>query len=55
MDRIGIAGGVPLKGEIAVTGAKNAALKLMVAALLSDKPLTLENMPDVADVAGTGG
>lgn len=51
MDRIGIAGGVPLKGEIAVTGAKNAALKLMVAALLSDKPLTLENMPDVADVA----
>ncbi|MBT7648799.1 MAG: UDP-N-acetylglucosamine 1-carboxyvinyltransferase, partial [Rhodospirillaceae bacterium] len=50
MDKIGIVGGVPLKGEISIAGAKNAALKLMVAALLSDRPLVLENMPGVADV-----
>jgi UDP-N-acetylglucosamine 1-carboxyvinyltransferase len=50
LDKIGIVGGVPLKGEISIAGAKNAALKLMVAALLSDRPLVLENMPGVADV-----
>jgi len=50
LDRIAIAGGVPLNGEIRIAGAKNAALKLMVAALLSESPLTLENMPRVADV-----
>lgn len=50
MDRIGIVGGVPLRGEIPVAGAKNTALKLMVASLLSDQPLVLENVPAVADV-----
>lgn len=50
MDRIGVVGGVALRGEIAIAGAKNAALKLMVASLLSDAPLVLENMPQVADV-----
>ncbi len=43
-------GGAPLRGEIAIAGAKNAALKLMVASLLSDRPLVLDNMPRVADV-----
>ena len=50
MDRIRIRGGKPLHGEIAISGAKNAALPLLAAALLSDKPLRLSNLPNVADV-----
>jgi len=51
MDRIRIKGGARLKGEIAISGAKNAALPLMAASLLSDKPLALTNMPWLADIA----
>ena len=51
MDRIRIRGGRPLNGTIPVSGAKNAALPLMAAALLSDGPLRLGNAPDLADVA----
>jgi UDP-N-acetylglucosamine 1-carboxyvinyltransferase len=51
MDRIRITGGARLKGEIAISGAKNAALPLMAACLLSDKPLALTNMPWLADIA----
>lgn len=51
MDQIEIIGGQPLKGNIPISGAKNAALPLMVAALLTDKPLVLENVPDLADIA----
>jgi UDP-N-acetylglucosamine 1-carboxyvinyltransferase len=51
MDRIRIRGGRPLHGAIPVGGAKNAALPLMAAALLSDGPLRLGNAPDLADVA----
>ncbi len=51
MDRIRIRGGARLKGEIPISGAKNAALKLMVACLLTDEPLTLSNVPALADVA----
>jgi UDP-N-acetylglucosamine 1-carboxyvinyltransferase len=51
MDRIRIRGGRPLSGTIPVSGAKNAALPLMAAALLSDGPLRLGNAPDLADVA----
>src|SRR3569832_1716069 len=50
MDRIRIRGGRPLKGEIPISGAKNAALKLMAAALLTPVPLTLTNVPRLADV-----
>ncbi len=50
MDRIRIRGGSRLKGEIAVGGAKNAALPLMAASLLTDEPLTLGNLPHVADI-----
>ena len=50
MDRIRIRGGNPLKGEIPISGAKNAALKLMAASLLTDEPLTLANVPRLADV-----
>jgi UDP-N-acetylglucosamine 1-carboxyvinyltransferase len=50
MDRIRIVGGRPLKGSIPISGAKNAALPLMAACLLSDKPLTLTNLPALADI-----
>ncbi|HET7085158.1 MAG TPA: UDP-N-acetylglucosamine 1-carboxyvinyltransferase [Rhizomicrobium sp.] len=50
MDRIRIRGGRPLKGEIPISGAKNAALKLMAASLLTADPLTLANVPRLADV-----
>src|SRR5262249_18420974 len=49
MDRIAITGGAPLQGTIPIFGAKNSALKLQAAALLSAEPLMLENMPDLAD------
>ena len=50
MDRILIRGGAPLSGEIVISGAKNAALPLMVASLLSDEPLELTNIPHLADI-----
>ncbi len=50
MDRLAIIGGRPLFGEIAISGAKNSALKLMAAALLSDEPLVIENTPRLADI-----
>jgi UDP-N-acetylglucosamine 1-carboxyvinyltransferase len=50
LDSIRILGGKPLHGEIVIGGAKNAALPLMAAALLTDQPLTLTNMPELADI-----
>lgn len=50
MDRIRIRGGRPLSGEIKVSGAKNAALPLMVAGLLTDQRLVLSNVPRLADI-----
>ena len=50
MDKIRIRGGARLKGEIPISGAKNAALPLMAACLLTDAPLTLTNVPRLADV-----
>lgn len=49
MDRLLITGGRKLKGSITVSGAKNSALKLMAACLLTREPLTLTNMPNLAD------
>jgi UDP-N-acetylglucosamine 1-carboxyvinyltransferase len=54
LDSIRIQGGVPLEGEITIGGAKNAALPLMAAALLTDQPLTLLNMPELADITTMG-
>ena len=51
MDRIRIIGGNPLNGTIQISGAKNAALPLMIAALLTDETLILDNVPRLADVA----
>ncbi len=50
MDRIRIVGGQELRGVIPISGAKNAALPLMIASLLTDGKLTLENVPRLADV-----
>jgi UDP-N-acetylglucosamine 1-carboxyvinyltransferase len=51
MDRIKIIGGQRLEGTIPISGAKNAALPLMIASLLTSDRLTLKNMPNLADVA----
>jgi UDP-N-acetylglucosamine 1-carboxyvinyltransferase len=50
MDRIRIVGGNKLNGTIPISGAKNAALPLMIASLLTDDTLTLQNVPHLADV-----
>jgi UDP-N-acetylglucosamine 1-carboxyvinyltransferase len=50
MDKICIKGGVPLEGVIPICGAKNAALPLMAASLLTPETLTLRNVPDLADI-----
>ncbi|MGE3162272.1 MAG: UDP-N-acetylglucosamine 1-carboxyvinyltransferase [Burkholderiales bacterium] len=50
MDKLRIAGGRPLEGEVRVSGAKNAALPIMAAALLTEEPLELENVPRLMDV-----
>jgi len=51
MDRIRIRGGRPLVGTIPIGGAKNAALPLMAASLLTDEPLVLSNLPHLADIS----
>jgi len=50
MDRIRIAGGKPLNGTIPISGAKNATLPLMIASLLTEDTLVLDNVPHLADV-----
>ena len=50
MDKIRIRGGRPLHGDVKISGAKNAALPLMVAALLTDAPVTLSRVPRLADI-----
>lgn len=50
MDKIIVKGGATLKGRIPISGAKNACLTLMPAALLTDEPLTLTNAPRLADI-----
>ena len=51
MDKISIRGGIPLQGDILISGAKNAALPLMATCLLTDKPLHLMNVPQLSDIA----
>lgn len=52
MDKIIIRGGNKLKGKIPISGAKNSALTLLPCALLTDEPLTLRNLPRLADIDG---
>ena len=54
MDRIAIQGGAELHGEIPISGAKNSAIKLMAASILTDQPLRLTNMPRLADTKFLG-
>lgn len=54
MDRILIRGGKRLEGRLPISGAKNAALTLLPCALLTDEPLTLRNLPRLADVDSFG-
>jgi UDP-N-acetylglucosamine 1-carboxyvinyltransferase len=54
MDKIIIRGGRRLEGKITISGAKNAALTLLPCALLTDEPLTLRNLPRLADVDSFG-
>jgi UDP-N-acetylglucosamine 1-carboxyvinyltransferase len=53
MDKLVIRGGNPLLGTVRISGAKNAALPCMAAALLTDEPVTLENIPQVRDIETT--
>src|SRR5947199_3421545 len=53
MDKLVIRGGEPLLGTIRISGAKNAALPCMAAALLTDEPVILENIPQVHDIETT--
>ena len=53
MDRLIITGGIPLNGEIRISGAKNAALPLLAASLLADSPVTISNVPHLRDVTTT--
>ncbi len=50
MQKFIVIGGVPLHGEVRIAGAKNAVLKMMAAAVLSDEPTTLRNVPRISDV-----
>ena len=51
MDKLVIEGGIPLKGDVAISGAKNAALPILTAALLTDEPLHVDNVPHLRDVS----
>ncbi len=53
MDKLIITGGAPLNGEIRISGAKNAALPILAATLLSDGPMTVGNIPHLHDVTTT--
>jgi len=53
MDKLIITGGMPLAGEIRISGAKNAALPILAAALLADTPLNLGNVPHLHDITTT--
>ena len=53
MDKLQIDGGVPLEGEVRISGAKNATLPILAAALLTEEPLTVGNVPHLQDVTTT--
>lgn len=50
MEQYMIRGGIPLVGEVEISGAKNAALPILAAAIMSDETVTVENLPDVNDI-----
>ena len=50
MEQYVIKGGTPLKGEVEISGAKNAALAILAAAIMTDETVTVTNLPDVRDI-----
>src|SRR5690625_4562825 len=50
MDKLVIHGGIPLHGEIRISGAKNSALPILAATLLADEPVTVRNLPHLHDI-----
>ena len=50
MEQYIIEGGTPLKGEVTISGAKNAALGILAASILTDEDVLIENIPDVNDI-----
>ena len=50
MEKFVIKGGTALNGEVEISGAKNAALALIAAAIMADEDVTIENLPDVSDI-----
>src|ERR1700760_316543 len=53
MDKLQITGGIPLEGEVRISGAKNATLPILAGALLADDPVTVANVPHLKDVTTT--
>lgn len=53
MDKLIVSGGYPLRGDVRISGAKNAALPVLVASLLTDKPLCIGNVPHLQDITTT--
>jgi UDP-N-acetylglucosamine 1-carboxyvinyltransferase len=53
MDKMIIRGGVPLNGTVAISGSKNTALPVLIAAILTDEPVIVRNVPRLRDVATT--
>lgn len=53
MDKLIIQGGIPLQGEISISGAKNAALPILAATLLTEKPVIISNVPHLHDITTT--
>lgn len=51
MDKFVINGGIPLKGDVVISGAKNAAVAIVAATILSDEPCVLENVPEISDIS----
>ena len=51
MEKIEIIGGVPLKGRIKVSGAKNSALPIMAASLLTENKMSISNVPELSDIS----
>lgn len=53
MQKIVVSGGAPLRGEVAISGAKNAVLPILCATLLADAPVEIVNVPHLHDVMTT--
>ena len=53
MDKLIVTGGIPLRGEISISGAKNAALPVLVSSLLTNETVSIGNVPHLQDITTT--